>query len=203
LQQRSINEVLLKNLSFGELMENIIRSEMISTEGAARFIQNDMMGLHDCHKGFLSPADYPFTKPLHYPIGIIMWPPVDIHPAAKIGNGVIIGRYTNICGNITIGENTRIQGFCFIPDCVEIGMRVFIGPGVIFTNVKYPSARHDRDRVRDGKIIVEDFASIGAGAVICPGVRIGFGALIGAGAIVTKDVLPETVVVGCPARPLK
>ena len=184
-------------------MENIIRSEVISQEEAIKFIQNDMYDIQEVHAGFLSPARYPFFPPIHYPNGVIVYPPSDIHPAAKIGDNVIIGRYTNICGAITIGENTRIQGFCFIPDCVEIGTRVFIGPGVIFTNVKYPSARHDRDRVRDGKIVVEDFASIGAGAVICPGVRIGFGALIGAGAIVTKDVLPETVVVGCPARPLK
>jgi len=184
-------------------MENIIRSEMISQEEAIQFIHNDMFDIQDIHAGFLSPARYPFLPPIHYPNGVIIYPPSDIHPAAKIGAGVIVGRYTNICGAITIGEKTRIQGFCFIPDCVEIGKRVFIGPGVVFTNVKYPSARHDRDRKRDGKIIVEDFASIGAGAVICPNVRIGSGALIGAGAIVTKDVLPETVVVGCPARPLK
>ena len=181
-------------------METIIRSETISQEEAIRFIQNDIFDIQDVHAGFFGPAKYPFVQPLHYPNGVIIWPPADIHPAAKIGDGVIIGRYTNICGDIAIGEKTRIQGFCFIPDGVEIGKRVFIGPGVIFTNVKYPSASQDRDRKRDGKIVVEDLASIGAGAVICPNVRIGSGALIGAGAIVTKDVPPNTVVTGGPAR---
>jgi len=175
-------------------------SNRISFEEAVRVIENDRFDLFDSHKGFLGPAEYPFTPPLQFERGIIMWPPVDIHPSTVIGDNVMIGRYTNICGAITIGERTRIQGFCFIPDAVEIGSRVFIGPNVVFTNIKYPKIRGCQMKKRDGKTIVEDDVSIGAGAVICPGVRIGSGSLIGAGAVVTKDIPSDTVVTGIPAR---
>ena len=134
--------------------------------------------------------------------GVTMWPPVDIHPSAKIGKGVMIGRYTNICGDVKIGEKTRIQGFCYIPDCVEIGNRVFIGPGVIFTNVKYPKIRGSMMKHRDGKIVIEDDVNIGAGAVICPNVKIVSGVTIGAGAVVTKDILDKKVYTGVPAKQL-
>ncbi len=173
----------------------------ISTQEAADFIENDQTGILESHRGFLSKPDLPFRPPEHYKNGVVIWPPVDIHPAAKIGSGVIIGRYTNICGDITIGEKTRIQGFCFIPSNVEIGKRVFIGPNVTFTNIKYPQVRSDRWRPNsfDGRTVIEDGVSIGAGVVICPGVRIGKNTLVGAGAVVTKDILPDIVVVGCPA----
>ena len=184
-------------------MENVIKSAIISREEALRFIQNDMLDVYEVHQGTLTPSKYPFANPLHYPGGIILWPPVDIHPCAQIGDGVVIGRYTNICGkDVIIGENSRIQGFCFIPTGIEIGKHVFIGPGVVFTNAKYPRA-YNQNRERPPKTIIEDCASIGAGAIICPGVRIGSKALIGAGAIVTKDIPPNIVVIGGPARKLK
>jgi len=164
-----------------------------------KIIEKDNIDLLDVHKGFLSAPDLPFRPPIH--VGtVIVWPPADIHPAAKIGEHVNIGRYTNICGDIEIGEYTRIQGFCFIPDSVKIGKRVFIGPNVIFTNVKRPVVRHNMMKIRNGVTVVEDDASIGANVVICPGIRIGSRSLIGAGAIVTKDVPPDTLVYGCPAQ---
>ena len=184
-------------------MENVIRNAIISREEAAEFIQSDIFDIYEAHQGFLIPSKYPFNKPLHYPGNIILYPPVDIHPAAEIGDGVVIGRYTNICGgDVVVGENSRIQGFCFIPPGIEIGKYVFIGPGVIFTNTKYPRA-YNQNRERPLKTIIEDYASIGAGAIICPGVRIGSRSLVGAGAIVTKDVPPNMVVIGGPARKLK
>lgn len=153
------------------------------------------------HKGFLCDGPFPFQTPLIYPGNITIWPPVDIHPSAKIGKDVVIGRYTNIMGDVSIGDGSRIQGHCYIPDCVAIGKKVFIGPGVIFTNVKYPSVRgSDAMKVRDGVIVIENGASIGAGAILCPNVTIREGTLIGAGAVVTKDTLAESIVVGVPAR---
>jgi acetyltransferase-like isoleucine patch superfamily enzyme len=168
---------------------------------ALNFIENDRIDFMEYHKGFLCEGDLPFRPPIHKDT-IIMWPPVDIHPSAKIGSHVMIGRFTNICGDIEIGDYTRIQGFCFIPDSVKIGKYVFIGPNVTFTNVKRPRVRDYALKERDGVTIVEDEARIGAGAVILPGIRIGSGALVGAGAVVTKDVKPNTTVVGNPAKEL-
>lgn len=170
----------------------------ISMEEAIKFIESEKIDFMELHKGFLSATEFPFRPPIH--IGsVIVWPPVDIHPSAKIGEGVVIGRYTNICGPIEIGEHSRIQGFCFIPDNIKIGKRVFIGPNVTFTNVKRPRIRENAMKIRDGITIVEDDANIGAGVVICPGIKIGARSLIGAGAVVTKDVTPDTIVIGCPA----
>ena len=179
-------------------------SKRISVEEAIGFMEKDEIDILGSHKGFLIPGDYPFRPPQHYRDGkVIIWPPVDIHPSAEIGDGVVIGRYTNICGNIKIGNKTRIQGFCYIPDSVIIGSCVFIGPNVVFTNIKYPRVREEAMKQRDGVTIIEDDVSIGAGAVICPGVRIGAGSLIGAGAVVTKDIPPGIVVIGTPARLFK
>ena len=176
----------------------------ITKQEALKFMETDGFDFLKMHKGFLLPDEpLPFKPPEHYDNGIIVWPPADIHPGAEIGSNVTIGRYTNICGGIKIGKNTRIQGFCFIPDSVEIGENVFIGPNVVFTNIKYPKVREDQMKERDGLTKIEWGVSIGAGAVICPGVTIGERALIGAGAVVTKDVNSDAVMVGCPAREME
>lgn len=80
---------------------------------------------------------------------------------------------------------------------MEVGDFVFIGPGVTFTNVKYPNARQDQEYEQT---IIEDNVTIGANATILPSVRVGFGAMIGAGAVVTKDVRKFQTVKGNPAR---
>ena len=97
-----------------------------------------------------------------------------------------------------IGDNCKIQAFAFIPDNVEIGNYVFIGPHVVFTNDKYPPSNGKWKE--DAPTVVEDCASIGANATILPGVRIGKGAKIGAGAVVTRDVRAGATVVGNPAH---
>jgi len=180
-------------------MHNWVKKQ-VSSEEAIEFIMNDGSDIVENHKGFLVPGKLPFRVPQTYEGNIVIWPPVDIHPSAKIGDNVTIGRYTNICGAVSIGLGTRIQGFCFIPDSIEIGERVFIGPNVVFTNVKYPRIRDNAMKIRDGITVIEDDVSIGAGAVICPGIRIGARSLIGAGAVVTKDIPSDIVVIGTPAR---
>jgi len=178
----------------------VIRDEWISVEEATKLMHDDKSSsMLEMHRGFLCEGELPFRPPMHKN-GVIVWPPADIHPAARIGTDVMIGRYTNICGDIEIGSHTRIQGFCFIPDSVKIGEYVFIGPGVIFTNMKYPRVRDNQMKIRDGFTIIEDDARIGAGAIIGPGVRIGARSLIGMGAVVTKDVPPDSIVIGCPAK---
>jgi acetyltransferase-like isoleucine patch superfamily enzyme len=97
-----------------------------------------------------------------------------------------------------IGNNCKIQAFAYIPDNVIIGNNVFIGPGVVFTNDKYPPSNGKwKD---DEPTIVGDFVSIGANATILPSVVIGIGAKVGAGSVVTKNVKAGVTVAGNPAK---
>jgi UDP-2-acetamido-3-amino-2,3-dideoxy-glucuronate N-acetyltransferase len=122
-----------------------------------------------------------------------------------IGAGTKVGAFVEIRKGVRIGGNCKIQAFVFIPEGVSIGNGVFLGPHVCFTNDRYPAAV-----LPDGVLmaesdwsleetIVEDRVSIGANATILSGIRIGEGAMVGAGAVVTKDVPPNTVVRGNPA----
>lgn len=118
----------------------------------------------------------------------------------KIGARTKIDAFVYIEEGVTIGEDCKVRPHCFIPTGVRIGDRVFLGPGVIFTNDKKP--RSINPGWRSLSTLVEDDASIGAAAVILPGITIGRGAMVGAGAVVTTDVEAGTTVVGNPARPL-
>lgn len=117
-----------------------------------------------------------------------------------IGERVSIGTYTEIGTYSVIGESTRIGMGVFMPNRSHVGRYVFIGPKVTFTDDKYPDVTKANYRPRPP--IIKDHASIGAGAVILPGVVIGEGAKVGAGSVVTKDVDPYTTVLGNPARPI-
>jgi len=103
--------------------------------------------------------------------------------------------------NVEIGENCKIQPYAFIPDGVKVGNNVFIGPHVTFTNDKYPPSR---GAWKSGPpTIVEDGAVIGANATILPGITLGKGCMVGAGAVVTKSVKSGDIVAGNPARSIK
>jgi len=154
---------------------------------------------------FYQDGDRPFGIPVTLPNKTVVWIPSSINPAAKIGANCVIGMFTNITGDVTIGDWTRIQGHVFIPTGVTIGKRVFVGPGVIFTNTIYPTVRfgpNSWERVYE-KTIVKDCANIGAGSIICPGVTIGERCMIGAGSVVTSNVLDGWLVKGNPARHIK
>lgn len=129
--------------------------------------------------------------------GITIWHFANLY-GCTIEDNVSIGSYTEIRKGVTVGEGSRLQAYVFIPEGVTIGKKVFIGPGVIFTNDKFPTINPD---FIPEKTFVEDKVAIGASAVIIPGIRIGKGALIGAGSVVTKNVDPYTVVYGNPASP--
>jgi acetyltransferase-like isoleucine patch superfamily enzyme len=111
-----------------------------------------------------------------------------------IGDNVMIGSLAHIDYNVKIGNNTRIEGSVYIPPLTVIGNNVFIAPGATFTNDPYPMSP------KMIGVTVEDGAIIAARAVLKPGITIGKNAVVGMGAVVTKDVPSETVVIGNPAR---
>jgi len=115
----------------------------------------------------------------------------------KIGKGCRIAAYTEIQRGVTIGDRCKVEAFAFIPSGVTIEDEVFVGPHVVFTNDRIPKAVGEWETV---PTLVKKGASIGANATVICGVTIGRNALVGAGAVVTKDVADNAVVVGCPAR---
>lgn len=114
----------------------------------------------------------------------------------KIGDGTTIGSFCDITGKI--GKNCKIQSYVFICPGVEIGDDVFIGPGVIFTNDKYPKV--DNVNFIPAKTIVKNGARIGAGCTIAPGITIGKNSFIGMGSLVLNDIPDGERWFGSPAK---
>jgi len=115
---------------------------------------------------------------------------------SEIGKNCMIGSHAEI-GKAKVGDNCKIEAFAFIPPGVTIEDDVFVGPHACFTNDKRPKATGDWELC---KTIVKKGASIGANATIVCGVTIGENSLVGAGAVVTKDVSAGKTVIGNPAR---
>lgn len=121
---------------------------------------------------------------------------VMIREHTEIGDHVVIGTNTVIDGNVKIGNFVKIESNCYIPTHVTIGNRVFFGPGVVLTNDRFPLKLRD-EYTPEGPII-EDGVTLGGGVTVCPGVRIGAHSFVAAGAVVTKDIPPKSLVVGVP-----
>ena len=121
---------------------------------------------------------------------------VMVRENSKIGNNVLIGTNVVIDGYTIIGNNVSIQSNVYIPTNTVIEDNVFLGPCSVLTNDKYPI------RLKFGLKgpILRKGASIGANSTILPGVEIGEGAMVAAGAVVTKDVPPWKLAIGCPAK---
>ncbi|MEK6921264.1 MAG: acyltransferase [Nanoarchaeota archaeon] len=117
-----------------------------------------------------------------------------------IGDHVSVGTNAVLESGNKIGNNVRIHSLCFLEN-TTIGNNVFIGPHVVFTDDPHPACPRYKECVLGA--IVEDHVSIGANSTILPGIRIGKNSLIGAGSVVTKDVAPNSVVAGVPARKIK
>lgn len=117
-----------------------------------------------------------------------------IREDSQIGDSTLIGTHSIIDGRVKIGSEASLQSGVYVPPMSVIGNRVFLAPFVVITNDKYPPSR------RLLGVIIEDEAVIGANSVLVSGVRIGEGAVVASGAVVTRDVPPRSVVMGVPAR---
>lgn len=130
--------------------------------------------------------------------GTRIWQFVVVLPNAVIGQDCNICSHCLIENDVIVGDRVTVKSGVQLWDGLRIGDDVFIGPNVTFSNDKFPrSGNRDFEKL---KTILEDGCSIGAGAVVLPGLRIGKGAMVGAGAVVTRDVDDGATVVGNPAR---
>ncbi|NJO32676.1 MAG: N-acetyltransferase [Rhodospirillales bacterium] len=123
-----------------------------------------------------------------------------------IGDETRIGTFVEIQAGVTIGSRCKLSSHTFVCEGVTLEAEVFVGHGVMFTNDRYPAATTADGQLKgsaDWKMeptLVCRRASIGSNATILCGITIGEGAVIAAGAVVTRDVRPGTVVAGVPAR---
>jgi UDP-2-acetamido-3-amino-2,3-dideoxy-glucuronate N-acetyltransferase len=133
--------------------------------------------------------------------GTKIWHFSHIQSGAVIGEGCVIGQNVNVGNNVIIGNKCKIQNNVSIYEGVELKDYVFCGPSMVFTNIKVPRSEFPQRGSKNYlKTLVGKSASIGANATIVCGVTIGEYALIGSGAVVTKDVPPYSLVVGNPGR---
>lgn len=130
-----------------------------------------------------------------------VWQFSTIREGVIIGEGSVVGSCVYIGHNTTIGVRVRIQDKVHLTNHMVIEDNVFIGPCVVTMCDRYPWSGNAGYKA-EGPII-RQYASIGAGAILLPGVTIGAGAMVGSGAVVTKDVIPGTTVVGNPAKVIR
>jgi UDP-2-acetamido-3-amino-2,3-dideoxy-glucuronate N-acetyltransferase len=135
-----------------------------------------------------------------------VWNQAQVREGAVVGANCNIGKGVYIDRDVVVGDDVKIQNYCSLYRGVTIEDGVFIGPHVSFTNDRYPRSITPEGRLRTDAdwepepTLVRHGASIGAGSVILLGVTIGRWAMVGAGALVTRDVPDNVLVKGSPAR---
>lgn len=133
-------------------------------------------------------------KNVHLGQDIIIWNYVVIGDSTKIGDGTHIGSFCDIGKNVVIGRNCKIQAHVTISNACELGDNVFIGPNSSLLNDKFPHSRCLTPTVIGNNVV------IGGCVTLLPNVTVNENSVIAAGSVVTKDVPPETVVKGIPAK---
>jgi UDP-2-acetamido-3-amino-2,3-dideoxy-glucuronate N-acetyltransferase len=135
-----------------------------------------------------------------------VWHHAQVRANATLGARCIVGKGAFVDVGVTIGDDCKLQNYACVYHGVTLGRGVFVGPHVVFTNDLRPRATTPRfEPLRDGdwtvgETHVDDGAAFGANSTVIAGVRIGRWAMVGAGAVVTRDVEPYALVVGSPAR---
>jgi acetyltransferase-like isoleucine patch superfamily enzyme len=119
----------------------------------------------------------------------------------EIGDRVSIGSHSIVEHHVKIGNDVRLHSNVFVPEFSILEDECWLGPNVVVTNARYPQSRNVKATLRGAHI--KRGAKIGANATLLPGIVIGANALVGAGAVVTKDVPDDAVVAGNPARVIR
>ena len=131
--------------------------------------------------------------------GTKIWHFSHVQSGSKIGENCSIGQNVNIGNNVKIGNHVKIQNNVSVYEGIELEDYVFCGPSMVFTNIKVPRSEFPQQGSEFyAKTLVKKSASIGANATIVCGVTIGEYALIGSGAVITKDVPDYALVIGNP-----
>lgn len=150
-------------------------------------------------------APYRLIDKVEFGEGVVVGPFTNLY-GCEIGDETRVGPFVEIQRGAKIGSRCKIQSHSFVCEGVEIQDEVFVGHNVVFINDKRPRATVEDGRLQGDRdwtlleTVVERRASLGSGAVVLGGVRIGADALVGAGAVVTRDVAQGETVVGSPAR---
>ena len=138
--------------------------------------------------------------------GTRIWSHVQVREGASIGSECVLGKDAYVDLNVRIGDRCKLQNGVFVFHGFTVEDGVFLGPGVMLLNDKHPRAinpdgslKSDSDwTVSEG--VVRHGAAVGGGAVVLPGISVGRFAMVGSGAVVTRDVPDNAIVVGNPAR---
>ena len=138
--------------------------------------------------------------------GTSIWHQAQVRERARIGRNCIVGKGVYVDFDVTIGDNCKLQNGVYVYHPATLESGVFLGPGVIITNDKFPRAINPDGSLKQdadwevGPVHICHGASLGAGAIVLPNVTVGRFAMVGSGAVVSKDVPAQGLVIGSPAR---
>jgi acetyltransferase-like isoleucine patch superfamily enzyme len=138
--------------------------------------------------------------------GVRIWHLAQVREDASLGSGCVVGRGVYVGPGVTVGENVKIQNYALVYEPATVGSGAFVGPAAVLTNDLRPRSVDENGQVKGSAdwtpfgVVVGEGASLGARSVCVAPVRVGRWAMVGAGAVVTKDVPDYALVVGVPAR---